>query len=72
MQADVFDDDFSTKGLRMTILVSRTMFLRSRNPMVPFICPMTLTFQGHDLWIITFLDIFQFLMGKTLPNFNTR
>ena len=23
----------------MTILVSRTMFLRSRNPMVPFILP---------------------------------
>ena len=35
-------------------------------------CPMTLTFQGHDLWKITFLDIFQFLMGKMLPNFNTR
>ena len=35
-------------------------------------CPMTLTFQGHDLCKITFLDISQFLSGETLPNFNTR
>ena len=67
MQKDVFDYNFSTKGLRMMILVSRTRFLRSRNPMMPFILPYDL-----DLWIIAFQDIFQFLMGKTLPNFNTR
>ena len=27
---------------------------------------MTLTFQGHDVCKITFLDISQFLVGKTL------
>ena len=37
MQKDVFDHNFSAKALRMMILVSRSMFLRSRNPMVPFI-----------------------------------
>ena len=34
----------------MTILVSRTMFLRSRYPIVPFISP-------YDLWKITFLAV---------------
>ena len=39
MQKDVFDHNVLNKVLRMTILVSRSMFLRSRNSMVPFILP---------------------------------
>ena len=34
--------------------------------------PVTLTFRGHDLCEITFWAISQLLMGKMLPNFNTR
>ena len=34
--------------------------------------PMTLTFQGHDLCEITFWAISHLLMGKMLPDFNTR
>ena len=34
--------------------------------------PMTLTFQGHDLCEIILWAISQLLMGKMLPNFNTR
>ena len=45
----VFDQIFRTKALRMMILVSRTMFLWSRNLMVSFIWPTILTFQGHDI-----------------------
>ena len=68
MQTDVFDHDTVwTKALRMTILVSRSMLLRLRILMVPFILPYYL-----DLCKITFLDISQFLMGKTLPKFHTR
>ena len=37
MQKDVFDHNFRTKALRMTILASRYMFSRSRNLMVPFV-----------------------------------
>ena len=37
MQKDVFDHNFWTKALGMTILASRYMFLRSRNVMVPFV-----------------------------------
>ena len=37
MQKDVFDHNFRTKALGMTILASRYMFLRSRNLMVPFV-----------------------------------
>ena len=37
MQKDVFDYNFWTKALRMKILVSKSMFLRSRKLMVPFI-----------------------------------
>ena len=37
MQKDVFDHNFWTKALRMTILVSRSMFSRSKNLMVPFV-----------------------------------
>ena len=68
----VFDHNFRTKALRMKILVPRSMFWRSRNAMVPFILPVILTFQGHDLCKITFFAISPFLMGKTLPNFNTK
>ena len=49
MQKDVFDHNFQTKALKMTIVVSRSMFLRPRNPMVLFI----LTFDC-DLCEITF------------------
>ena len=37
MQKDIFEHNFLTKALKMTTLVSRSMFLRSRNLMVPFI-----------------------------------
>ena len=37
MQKDIFDHNFRTKALRMTILASRYMFSRSRNLMVPFV-----------------------------------
>ena len=36
---------------------------------VLFTLPMSLTFQGHGLCKITFLDISQFLIGKMLPKF---
>ena len=39
MQKDIFDHNFRTKALKMTILVSRSMFLRSSNLMLPFIFP---------------------------------
>ena len=67
MGKDVFDYNFELRHFRTTILVSRSMFLRSRNPIVPFIFTFDL-----DLCKITFLAISQFLMGKTLPNFNSR
>ena len=37
MQKDVFDNNFRNKALRMTILASRYMFLRSRNLMLSFV-----------------------------------
>ena len=37
LQKYVFDHDFWTKELRMTILVSRSMFLRARNLQAPYI-----------------------------------
>ena len=40
--------------------------------MVPFVLPRTLIVQGHDYSKITFWVISQLLMGKMLPNFNTR
>ena len=46
MQKDVFEHNFLTKALKMTILVSRSMFLRSRNPMVPFIWTYDLDLSG--------------------------
>ena len=51
MQKDVFDYtcNFRTKALMTMILASRSMFFKSRNPTVPFVLSMTLTFQGHDL-----------------------
>ena len=39
MQKDVFDHTFQTKALKITIFVAGSMFLRSRNLMVPFILP---------------------------------
>ena len=36
-QKDLFDHNFPTKALRMTIFASRYMFLRSRNLIVPFV-----------------------------------
>ena len=39
MQKDIFDHNFLTKALKMTIGVSRSIFLRSRNPILPFISP---------------------------------
>ena len=50
-----FDHNFWTKALRKTILVSRSMFLRSRNPLVPFVltCDLDLSrswlLQNHIL-----------------------
>ena len=72
MQKDVFNHNFRTKVLKITILESRSMFLRSRNLMVPFILPMTLPLQGHDLCEITFWATSQLLMGNTWPNFRNR
>ena len=43
---------FELKDLRMTILVSRTMFLRSRNPMVPFILPYDLDLSSFFLQLV--------------------
>ena len=45
MQKDVFYHNFSTNALRMTILTSRSMFWRARNPMVPFILTCDLDFS---------------------------
>ena len=42
LQKDVFDRNFWNKALTMTILVSWSMFLKSRNQMVPFILPYNL------------------------------
>ena len=36
-QKDLFDDNFPTKALRMTILATKYMFPRSRNLIVPFV-----------------------------------
>ena len=49
MKKDIFDYNFCFKALMTMILASRSMFLRSRNPTVPFVLSMILTFQGHDL-----------------------
>ena len=54
----------------MVILVSRSMLLRSRNPVEPFVLPMALTFQVHDLCELTFLAVSQLLLGETLPTMN--
>ena len=72
LKKDAFDLKFQAKALSMTMLASRYMFLRSKELMVPFVWPMILTFQGHYLCKITFWAISQLLMGKMLPNFNTR
>ena len=72
MQKDVFDHNFRTKALGMMILASRYMFLRSRNPMVPFVLTYDLTFQGYDLCEITFWVISQLLMCKMFLTFNTK
>ena len=45
MQKDVFDHNFRTKALGMTILGSRYMFVRSRNLMVPFVLTYDLGFS---------------------------
>ena len=39
LQKDIFSHNFSTKALRLTILMFISMFLRSRNPMMPFMLP---------------------------------
>ena len=73
IQKDVFDHNFQSKALRMIILASRYMFFKVKES-DGAICfePMALTFQGHDLCEITFWAMSQLLMGKMLPNFNTR
>ena len=51
MQKGVFDHNFPTKALKMKILVSRSMFLRSRILMVPFILPNDLDLlRSWHLW----------------------
>ena len=50
MQKDVFDHNFQTKALRMTILASGCMFLRSRNPMVPFVFTYDLDLDLSRSW----------------------
>ena len=73
MQKDVFDHNFRTKALRMTILASRYICFQGQGIWwYHLFWPMTLTFQGHDLCEITFWAISQLLIGKMLPNFNTR
>ena len=72
MQKDVFDHNFRTKPLGMTILASRYMFWGQGIWWCHLFWPMTLTFQGHDLCKIILWAISQLLMGKMLPNFNTR
>ena len=68
LQKSVFDHIFWTKALRNAILVFRSMFLRSRNPMVPFILTHDLAWHlQNNFWAIS-----QLLIGKTLPKFNAR
>ena len=43
----------------MLILVSRSMFSRSKNLIVPFILSMILTLLGHDLCKVTFSAIYR-------------
>ena len=64
MQNDVFDHNFGTKALRMTILVSESMLWGQRIWWRHLFCPMTLNFQGRDLCKITFWAKCQLLMGK--------
>ena len=47
MQKDVLDHNFWAKALRMTILASRSMFLRSRNQIMPFVSTNNLYFQDR-------------------------
>ena len=53
----------------MMILASRTMFLRSKNPMVLFVLTYDLDFQGYDLSEIFFGVLSQLLLDKILPHF---
>ena len=71
VQKDVFAHNFWTKALRMTILASRSMSLRSRHPVVPFVLTYDLD-QGHDLPEIIFWAISPLVLGKTLKTFTTR
>ena len=66
LQKSVFDHNSWTKALVMTILVSRSIFLRSGNLMVPFVLTYDIDLSGswplqnHILWAIS-----QLLAGKT-------
>ena len=72
MQKDVFDHNFRTEELRMTILASRYMIFKVKeSDGAIFFLLMTLTFQGHDIWEITFWAISQLVILKMLLNFNT-
>ena len=50
VQKDVFDHNFWTKALRMMILASRCMFVRSRNLMVPFVLTYDLDLDLSRSW----------------------
>ena len=56
MQKDVFDHNFRTKALRMTILVSRSMFLRSNNLKLQFILP-------YDLDLLRLWPLWNHILG---------
>ena len=72
IQKDVLDHNFQSKALGMMILTSRYMFSRSRNLMVPFVLTYGLDLsRSWPLWnhVLGHISV---LMGKMLPNFNTR
>ena len=52
----------------MMILASRSMFLRSRNPMVQFVLTYDLD-QGHDLYKIIFWDHISVTSGQNVAKF---
>ena len=73
MQKYVFDHNFELRHLGWRFLASRFyVFWGQGVRWCHLVWPMTLTFQSHDLCEITFWAISRLLIGKMLPNFNTR
>ena len=66
MQKTIFDHNFRTKALRMTIFASRYMFLRSKDLMVSFVFTYDLDLSRSWPCKITGWAISQLLKGQTV------